>query len=210
MSGKSIQRTLNNAFGVVGRVLGWPFKVYRPVNWVVPLQDANYVFSTNLAASPDESFGKTPSELDEFMLYTKAPVELGDIMHSDELSKTYVVFEKNELRAVIGVAAQDRFNLLRPTFTSGADKLRGFERVIVDMPCALKIAGASSTDGALKVTTSTMSASSTQVEGWTWLPTDMMKLNDVVEIGSNRYLITFVQNTGSGTKFKATSTKVGK
>lgn len=212
MSGKSIQRTLNNAFAVVGRVLGWPFKVYRPLDWVNPTDDRNYVANVMLAATPDEAFSKDPlDELDKYLLYVNTTkLEPGDIIVSDELAKTYVIFDKTELRAVIGVLAADKFNLLRPTVTTGADVMRGFTQVGANIPCALKISGATSSDGALKITSSTMSAASSQVEIWSWVPANFARLNDVIEIGDVRYLVTFAQTTAKGTKLKATSTKVGK
>jgi hypothetical protein len=210
MSGKSIQRTLTGAFGAVGRILGWNFSVYRPVQWIEPMQDANFIRAIKLSATPDEAYTKDPGELDKFLLYTGAVLELGDIVHSDELDKTYVVMDKTELRATIGALAQDRFDILRPTVTAGADKPMGFEEIATNVPGALKIAGSSSSDGALKVTSSTMSAASHTVEVWSWLPAGFVKLNDVLQLGENRYLITFAQSTAKGTKLKAISTKVGK
>lgn len=209
MSGQSIQRTLNKAFGVVGRVLGWEFTMYRPDSWITPLADRNSIGSTRLSGTPDDAYSKDPDELDKFKLYTGAPLALGDILHSEELERTYVVFDKTELRAVVGVLAQDRIDVLRPTLTIG-DQPRGFDEIASSVPAAVKITGASSSAGALKVTSSTMSASSTEIEVWTWVPSGLIQLNDVLEIGGNRYLITFAQTTYKGTKLKARSTKVGK
>lgn len=210
MSGKSIQRTLTNAFGTVGRVLGWDFAVYRPVQWVLPMQDANLVGTVKLSATPDDAYTAVPDELSKFVLYTSASLELGDILNSDELGRTYVVFDKTELRAITGVLAQDRFDVLRPTVTPGADKPMGFEEVATSVPGALKISGSTSSAGALKVTSSTMHADSHTIEIWTWVPALLVRLNDVLQVGDDRYLVTFAQTTAKGTKLKGISTKVGK
>ncbi len=210
MSGKSIQNTLNRAFNTVGKILGWEFSVYRPTNWLNPLQEANFIGSYTISASPDDSFTAEPDELSKFRLYVNSErVELGDILYSEELEKTYVVFDKSELRASTGVLAQDRFDVLRPTMTTG-DKPRGFETIGLAIPGALKIAGVSSTDGALKVTSATLNSGSHQIEVWTWVPANFIRINDVLEINDIRYLVNFAQTTAKGTKLKATSTKVTK
>ena len=210
MSGKSIQNTLNRAFNTVGKILGWEFSVYRPTNWLNPVQDANFVGKYTVSTSKDENFVMEDEELTKFRLFINADrVQLGDILHSEELEKTYVVFDKVELRAPLGVLAQDRFNVLRPTLTTG-DKPRGFETIGTEIPGALKIAGTSTTDGALKVTTATLNSGSHQIEVWTWVPANFIRINDVLELNDIRYLVNFAQTTGKGTKLRATSTKVTK
>lgn len=210
MSGKSIQNTLNRAFNTVGRILGWQFNVYRPVNWNMPMQDANFVGSYTVSASPDESFTAEPDELSKFKLYVNAErIQLGDILHSAELDRTYIVFDKLELRPSIGVLCQDRIKILRSTLVAG-DKPRGLEELGFEIPAAVKITGTTSTDGALKITSSSLSTGSSNIEVWTWLPPDFVHINDVIEINSVRFLVTFAQNTAKGTKIKATATKVTK
>lgn len=212
MSGKSIQRTLNNAFSVVGRVLGWEFTIYRPVSWVIPMSDANFIGTLLMSASPDEAYAKNPTdELDKFMLYCNTSLlEVGDILTSVELDKTYIVFDKTELRAVIGVLSGDKFDLLRPTHTPGADKPMGFEQIATQVPAAVKLVGSTADAGALKITSSIMTSAASELEVWTWMPTGFVAIGDVLEFNGYRYLITFVQNSSKGTKIKARSTKVGK
>lgn len=210
MSGKSIQNTLNRAFNAVGRILGWQFNVYRPVNWLMPVQDANFAGSYTVSASPDESFAAEIDELSKFKLYVNSErIEEGDILHSAELDRTYIVFSKLELRPSIGVLCSDRMKVLRPTLVEG-DKPRGFEELGFEIPIAIKITGTTSTDGALKITSSTLNTGSSNIEVWTWLPPDFIHINDVIEINSVRFLVTFAQNTSRGTKIKAVATKVTK
>ena len=211
MSGTALQKVLNNAFKVAGKVLGFPFALYRPVSYTVPLQDANIIGTVSLGASPDEGFSKNPHEiLDKYQLYLSAAlVEPGDILHSDELSKTYIVIDKTELRAAVGVLAQDKFDILRPVLSAG-DRKTSFELIGSSIPCALITSGNTGSDGALQGVTSTMSASSSDLEVWTWVTPGLIALNDVLEISSNRYLVSFVQSSAKGTHIKLRSTKVGK
>jgi len=212
MSGKSIARVLNNAFQTVGNVLGYQFEHYRPDSYVVPLQDRNYIGKLTVTATPDDAMSKNPlDQLEKYLLYANSTLlELGDILYSQELDKTYVVLDKTELRAATGVLAQNRFDLLRPMTSTGAEIRRTFEELGRDIPCALKIVGATSSTGALKFTSSTMSASSHDLELWTFITPGLIQLNDVLQIGDSRYLVTFVQSTAKGTEVKLRSSKVAK
>ena len=212
MSGKSISRVLNNAFRTVSNVLGYSFEHYRPDSYVTPLQDRNFIGKINVTATPDDAMTKNPlDELERYLLYAdSSKFELGDILFNAELDKTYVVTDKSELRAATGVLAQNRFDILRPMTTTGSEIRRTFEELGREIPCALKIVGATSSSGALKFTSSTMSASSHDLELWTYVTPELIQLNDVLQVGLSRYLVTFVQSTAKGTEVKLRSVKVNK
>lgn len=212
MSGESLQRTLDTAFKVVGNAAGFKFKHYRPDSYIDPLQDRNLLGEIKMAASPDDAFDKNPHEdLDLFKLYVSTKsIELGDIMFSEYLSRTYVVFDKTELRALIGVRCQDEINILRPVMLTG-DIKTGFESIATNVPAVATVKGVTSAGGALSaVPRGTLDASATNLEIWTWITPGLIQLNDVIEINDLRYLVMQVDSTSKGTKIKARSTKVGK
>ena len=210
MSGAALQKTIDNAFKTVAGVVGYKFKQYRPYSYIVPLKDTNYISTLNLAASPDEGFTKNPLDaLDKYFLYAKSTeLARGDILYSEELDKTYVVIDKSELRAAVGVLAQERMTVLRPTIGTG-DKKTVLEEVATEVPCAIKTVGSSGSAGALSTTSSTMTAGSHELEVWTYITPGNIRLQDVIEVFGNRYICTFAQSTTNGTNIKMRSTKVG-
>lgn len=212
MSGESLQRTLDNAFSVVGNAAGFKFKHYRPDSYIQPFQDRNLVGEVKIAASPDDGFAKNPhTDLELFKLYASTKsIELGDIFHSEYLSRTYVVLDKTELRVCMGVRCQDEIDVLRPIITSG-DKKTGFEIIGTGIPAVATVKGVTSSSGALgAVPRATLDASASNLDVWTWVTPGLIKLNDVLEINDQRYLVTQVDSTSKGTKISARSTKVGK
>lgn len=207
MAGKQIAKILDKAFQKVGNVLGWDFKHYRPDIWVQPLQDRNQIGVIKLSATVDDGYTTVPKDLDEYKLYTDgSKLQPGDILYSDELSKTYVVTEKQELQVTKGVLANDRINLLRPVSTTG-DVKRSFEQLASLVPAAVTIRGSSKSAGVLRSTTSSMQTAQHEIEILTWLPD--AQLNDVVELNGNRYVVLFVDRSDESCRLQLRSTKVG-
>ena len=207
MSGSNLQRIIDNALKTIGKNTGFKYKQYRPDIYTNPLQLRNYLAEHMVGVSSDEAFKKNPDELEEFLLYLDpVQVQVGDILQSEDLGKTYVVTDKMELRAARGVLAQDRFNVLRPVLLSG-DKMTGFDQIGTAIPGAVKVIGASTAKTIAKG--STLGASSHELEIWTWVTPGFIHLNDVIEMNSNRYLVQFAQSTVKGTNLKLKSTKVG-
>lgn len=210
MSGSSITKILDNAYKTVGKILGYSFNVYRTDNYLNPAQSRNFVGTIDASFSVDESFKKNPTDqLDMYQVYAKTSnLELGDILICDAIKKTYIIVDKSELKPAVAVLAPEKFNLLRPVLSTG-DRKTTFEQIMTQVPAALKTTGTSGSAGSLQGTNSTMSASSHQLELWTYVSPCSIVLNDVLEINSNRYLVTFVQTDSSGTNLKLKSTKVG-
>jgi len=207
MSGNSLQKVINNSLKLVGKNTGFKYAQYRPDTYTNPLETRNYIADVMVAISVDEAFKKSPDELEEFFFYVDpTSVNLGDILYSTDLAKTYVVTDKMELRAPRGVLAQDRFNILRPVLLSG-DVKTGFSQIGTAIPAAVKVVGAK--DSHVVAKNATLGASSHEIEMWTWITPGFIHLNDVIEINSLRYLVTFAQSNAKGTNLKLKSTKVG-
>jgi hypothetical protein len=132
----------------------------------------------------------------------------GDFLSGE--GRTFIVFQNNPLRGPVGVQTTHLVQILRPVYDMAADKKTSFVQVCMDLPVALENVGAVSDPNALQTTASKMTTTQTRLEIWTWVPSDMIRLNDVVEIDNLRYLIQSVANTPNGTSIKALSMKVGK
>jgi hypothetical protein len=210
MSGTSLQKILNNAFKIAGKVTGFEFEHFRPDSYILPLGKRNAIGTVILGAAVDQNFQKHEGELDQFNLYTDpSALELGDVLHSDSLGRTYIVFDKAELHAAVGILCLDRANVLRPTLGTG-DVKKTFAEICTQIPCAIKYIGAAPVPGALQGTSSTLQATAHELDLWTWIKPGTIELNDVIDIDGVRYLCTFIQSTAKGTKIKMRSTKVGK
>jgi hypothetical protein len=211
MSGESLQRTLDTAFAVVGNAAGFKFKQYRPDSYIQPFQDRNLIGNIKIAASPDDAFTKNPhDDLEKFKLYASSKaIEVGDILYSEYLNRTYIVFDKTELRCCIGIRCQDSIDVLRPILLAG-DKKTGFEIVASGIPGVASVKSTKYTMGAmLAVPKGIHDAGATEMEVWTWVTPNLVHLNDVLQIGDVKYLVIQVDSTTKGTKLLARATKVG-
>ena len=210
MSGPSLQKVLNNAFKVVGKVVGFQCTHFRPDNYVNPTQDRNLIGFITASITPDDSFGQFGlDELAKYKVYaSSAALQLGDILYSQETANTYTIIAKEELRPCTAVLTNDVLDVLRPALTTG-DRKTTLELVCENLPCALKITGSSQSAGALQGMNSTMSTSNSEIEVWTWLQPGTVKLNDVLFYNGNKFLVVFAQSTQTGTILRARATKSG-
>src|SRR3972149_1314885 len=98
MSASTLPRIIDNALKTIGKNTGFKYKQYRPDIYTNPLQLRNYLAEHMVGVSSDEAFKKNPDELEEFLLYLDpVQVQVGDILQSEDLGKTYVVTDKMEL-----------------------------------------------------------------------------------------------------------------
>lgn len=210
MAGKNIARILDKAYSTVGRVLGYDFVVYRPDNWIQPLQDRNRITTIQLSPTVDDGYSATPRDLDEFTLYANSSVlQRGDLVHNEELQQTYVVIDKFQLQPAKGVLAREKIDVLRPSQEIGSNFKRTFDQVGLQIPAAILTKGAGQSSGVLRATSSSMTVGQSDLDLRTWVPTGFIKLNDVIELNGNRYIVTFAQQTAQGTTLSLKSTKVG-
>jgi hypothetical protein len=210
MSGPSLLKTLNNAFGTIGKVVGFQCELYRPDNFMNPLQERNFIGFIKASTTPDDSFSQHGiDELAKYKVYANASnLQVGDILRNPLMASVYIVIAKEELRPCTAVLTTNLVNVLRPSLTSG-DRKTIFTAIAENVPAAVKVVGASQTPGALQGMGSNMSSSNSELEVWTWTTPGTFKLNDVIEFDSQRFLITFCQSTASGTIVRARSTKTG-
>ena len=211
MSGASIAAKVNLGLKKAASKVGFPAKLYRPDNYNYPLNDRNYVTKLDIAWSVDESFAKNPvDELDHYKIYAPASgFVVGDFLVSDSYGKTFVITELEPLRVPAAILVNDRMSVHRTEYTPAEDVKTQLVEYYGELPCAVKWKAAASNSGGLSPVSS-MKGGQSQVEVWTWVSPDTIKLNDVLEIGDNKFQVTSCQCTSKGTKILAISTVAGK
>lgn len=208
MSGKSIDKILNGAYGKVGNILGFPFKLYRSVDYLDPIQDKNFVKTVKLAFSIDDSF-KQQEEF-AFKVYSlwinSSQLQPGDIFVSEELGKTFTLVTNDPITVSYGIDSRSKITISRPTYNTTG----GFgpkQTVIAEnIPCKiLEKASLASTGNMTKPTP--YKSGIQQWDIWFYLDAEV-KVNDVLlDSDGNTSTIESLQITPLGWKAKAVSTK---
>ena len=208
MSGKNIDKKLNNAYKKIGNKLGYDFKLYRSVDYLDPVQDKNYVKTIKLAATIDDNFKK--NEEFSFKVYQMFcdgfDIQPGDIFVSDEIGKKYTLVQNETITVPVGIDSSSVITVSRPEYNSTG----GFSPktvVIADkIPCKILEAKSQSNSGNISEKT----PYKTGIQQWDmWFYLDKpVKVNDILEDGAgNRSTVQSAQITPLGWKIMAVSTK---
>lgn len=211
MSGAFIAKKVNFGLSKAASKAGFPVKLFRPDNYDNPLDERNYRVSLVVAWSVDSSFSKNPvDELDHYKIFASNDnFQLGDLILAEDQGKTFVITELEPMRVPAGILVNDRMSVLRTILQPTENVKTKLVHYYTDLPCAVKFKGAAgSTNGLTPV--SSMKGGQSQIEVWTWVPADSIKMTDVIEVNGNKYSITSCQSTSKGTKISAISQVVGK
>lgn len=207
MSAATINRKIARGFAKVGKKLGYQFTLYRPDVYINPLEPRNGLLTAPMSWSKDEQFKANPEPtLAQYTIYCDFTVlKEGDIVHSAEINRTFIINEINQLRGAVSFQASDLFTVKRPTFDANADVKSSLVDIIVNMPGAIQYSNAKQS----AAQNTQLKAAQSGIEVWTWLPVDSVQLGDVLEFNSKRFLISSVDTSAVGMKIRAESTKVG-
>lgn len=210
MSGSTYDRKIAKGLAKAGKKLGYTFNVYRPDNYITPMGDENFIKTEQVSWSEDKSFEKNPEDkLTHFAIYANyKTLEVGDILNSPDINRTFVITEINELRGVVAIQTPDVFDVLRPIYTPSADKKIGLETVSSSVPCVVEYKSAASDQSVLPAGSSS-TGSRSQIELWTWMPISSLKLNDTLDINGDKFNITSLKHDHKGTVINARSAKIG-
>lgn len=208
MSGKSIDKKLNNAYKKVGSKLGYDFKLYRSLDYLDPIQDKNYVKTVRLAATIDENFKKNEEfSFKVYQLFCDGfSILPGDIFVNTELSRRFTLVQNEPITVPIGIDSTSHVTISRPVYnnTNGF----GAKTVVIAEKIPCKILETSSQPNSGNMSEKTPYKSGIQQwDMWFYLGTQV-KVNDVmVDDQGNRSTIQSVQQTPLGWKVSGVSTK---
>lgn len=211
MSGKALNKKLNKAFGKIANAVGFDFKVYRSVDMLTPVQTKNFIGTTKLAYSIDDSFKQsTGYGFNLFNLFMDGTdFQPGDIFVCDEISRRFTLVCNDQMVKPQGVESSGSITVKRPGFSTVGAFQATMTEVARDIPATILGAGAGQ-DPVSNVSQSPNQSGVTQWNIWTYLPVNAIKINDViVDQYGNTSKVLSVEYSGLGYKLKTESTKVG-
>ena len=210
MSGKSIDKKIQNAFKKIGIKAGFQFDQYRPDTLLVPMQERNWIASPKVAYSQDENFTKDPADqLGYFKLYMKYDnLKVNDILYSTEAPATFVVLQVTPIRGAVGVQCTHFIDISRPVSTPTQDVKMGLEEVAASLPAAVQFKAGATDAGVMGPVPSRLSTGTSNVEVWLGVDAGVVKINDLLKVDGFSYRVKSVA-TFNGTKVIAESTKAG-
>lgn len=211
MSGKSIDKKINNSYKKVGKILGYTFKLYRSVDYLTPVQPKNYLQDVTLAFSIDESFKKQQDYgFHLYNLYCDGATMLpGDIFENTDLNKRFTLVQNDPITVTIAIDSRSWISINRPVYNSTGGFSPKVESVATEIPATILELSATSSSGNLPGGTSPLKSGHQQWDIWTYLPNNIIKMNDVIidNLG-NKSTVVSCQITPLGYKIKSVSTKV--
>lgn len=151
MSAKSIQRKIDSAHRKIGDKLGTPYTVYRPLNNIDVLDDANIVYEDvkSTFTMSDKYTKAFSSGKPIWTCYTAAGVvEEGDFLYSETEGRTFFIMARHPLHPVLAMEVNDRMDVYRTGYGDDGNGWRPDVRTLVarNLPCDLGF-GASSFGG---------------------------------------------------------------
>lgn len=208
MAGKSIDKKLNKAFAVVGKKLGYKFKLYRSVDYLNPIHDRNFVKTVTLAASVDPNFEK--SEEYSFQLYNlycdDVSVVPGDIFVSEELGKTYTLVQNEVITVPVGIDSSEWVTISRPSYSTTGGFSPKTEQIAEQIPAKILETKSHASSGNMTEKTPYKSGINLW-DVWFYLDKDV-KINDILlDSSGNRSTIQSIQKSDLGWKATCLSTK---
>lgn len=212
MSGKSLNKKLNKAFGKIANAAGFEFKAYRSVDNLAPVQAKNYIGTTKMAYAIDDTFNKSVGYgFSVFNLFMDGSnFQPGDIFVCEEISRRFTLVCNDQMVKPQGVESSGSITINRPAFsTTGAFQATTAE-VARDIPATILGVGAS-TDPVSNAGQSPAKSGIQQWNMWTYLPKDWIKLNDIiVDSNGNRSKVLAIEYSELGYKLKTESVAPGK
>lgn len=126
MSAKSIQSKINNAYKKAGKILGFEYNIFRPINNINVLDASNYIETVNLSVSLNESYSSTIKEQTPiWTVYSDYNIlEEGDFVFNEEFNRTFLIVSKKEQLPILGIELPDRIDIKQVQYT---DSGNGFE-----------------------------------------------------------------------------------
>lgn len=114
MSAASIQKKIDAAHKKVGKALGYKYGLYRPLDSNVDvISDRNFIKTVKATVTLNDNYSSSIKwEVPLWTLYTESgELELGDYLFSEELNRTFFVFQKISHQPVYAIEVNDRVSM---------------------------------------------------------------------------------------------------
>ena len=139
MAIKSLQKKLDHAHKKVGKELGYAYKVYRAINNVDVLSDANYIGTANTWTTlNDEASRDMEFQIPTWNTYTDATiVQQGDFLYSEEENRTLMVLIRKPMEPLLAIEVNDRCTITKVGYADTGNGYGPVDGIVVakNLPC---------------------------------------------------------------------------
>ena len=211
MSGSSINDKVQRIYGKVGAKVGYPFEVYRSLDYINPIQPRNFIGYCNLAYSLDDKFTKQQGySFDLYDLFVDtSSYRPGDIfVNNYDLNKRFTLVANDPIATPQGIFSNQEISIYRPTYNSTG----GFSAKRTEMYSRIPAQVMSTSSSRNQGNAGNLSNIKNPVQEWdiwVWLPEGTIRPRDIiVDNFGNDMAISSIELIGSlGYKLHTTDTK---
>ena len=113
MSATAIQKKIDAAHKKISNKLGYEYGLYRPLNNIDVLDDANWLSNVNLTFTLSDTYTKALSwATPVYTAYTDAAkVEEGDFLYSEDEGRTFLILSRQPHQPILVLELPDRIDL---------------------------------------------------------------------------------------------------
>lgn len=153
MSAASIQKKIDNAHKKIGKVIGYTYGLYRPIDSNVDvISDRNLIKYVKATVTLSDSYSSNVKwEIPVWTLYTEtAELQNGDYLYSEEEGRTFFVMNKQPHQPVVAVEANDRISIKSVGYANNGTGFAPAQETYIakQLPCYLTY-GSGSVSGSL-------------------------------------------------------------
>lgn len=191
MSGASIQKKLNKAYGKVASKVGFPSDVYRvSQEYSNPIDDQNWLESTQFSVSQNDRYN-APVGSNLWLawinptLNIQHDLQVGDIIESVELQQVFYIIDMHPLHPFRALECNSTISIATSGGygdTNGEWGQSKLTPVATNMPAWVKQSGAASIDGGFVPARTALTSGVSSFTIQLWMPEGSIKPNDVVTL----------------------------
>ena len=191
MSGASIQKKLNKAYGKVARKIGFQADVYRiSQDYRNPIDDQNWLESKPFSVSQNDKYS-APVGSNLWLawidpnLSVQYQLQVGDIVEIAETQQVYYIIDMHPIHPFRALECNSTISI--SSLKEYADDGEGWQpssdvEFVTNMPAWVQQSGSSSIDGGFIPARSALSEDSPVYTIQLWMPEGSIKPNDIVTL----------------------------
>lgn len=151
----SINKKIRKAYGKVGKILGYDFEIFRPVDLNTQITNSAYIDTKPAAFSVDTKFSRSIAA-DKLPVYTAYvdglldslfDLQQGDILYREETGETYITTHVETHKAIQAFLCNDKVSVYATAYSNPGTGFAGSDtEVATNVPCYIDVRGPSGGD----------------------------------------------------------------
>lgn len=191
MSGASVQKKLDKAYGKVARKIGFPADVYRvSQDFIEPIHDQNWLESKPFSVSQNNKYD-APVGSNLWLawidpnLSVQYQLQVGDIVESVETQQVFYIIDMHPIHPFRALECNSTISI--STLQEYTDSGEGWApsaltQFVKDMPAWVQQSGSTSLDGGFVPARSALGSDAPIYTIQLWMPEGSIKPNDIVRL----------------------------